>query len=841
MKFIFQMARRELRSSWRRLLFFFACIAIGVCSIVALRSMIQNVNRSIASDGRAILTADLQVDTDRPWTDELLGVINRIAQAPRVTARTETIESATMVRPADEENERAMMIELKGIEAPYPLAGDFILQDKQDFDISLLANNGAIVSPALLDRLELKIGDSIKIGEATFQIRSAFEKEPGLSGGFRLGPRVFIARSAVDATGLTGFGSRARRKILFSAVEGQTEPLVKELRKELKNNFVNVRSYKDSQENLNQSITRAEDYLSLTGLVILVLGGIGISNVTRVFVEQKKKSIAVLKCIGASGRKVTITYLVQVIALGVTGSLIGVALARLVLYLVEKNFADSLPVNLTYDLRPNAVLQGLSVGIIISLLFSALPLLRIRNIKPNVLLRDDQSAVKKRFDFFRWTTGALVLTGLIILVSWQAGSLRVGLFFLGGLSLTAGLLYLAASGLIALVRRTKNVQSFAFRQAINSLYRPGNQTRVIVMVVGLGVFLVIAIQSLQKNLMHDLDFGRRTDMPNMFLIDVQKDQQAPLAAFIKQETGEQALLVPTIRTRITAINGRDIDFEQEDMKKQRGLLGREYVVTYRPNLEANERILEGEFWDAQPSTEAEVSVEESMKGLLGLAVGGTITFDVQGRKINARVTSIRKVEWRNSRTGFMVLFRPGTLENAPQMMVGAINGPTDEVEKSRFESRLLDQFPNLSIIDVTEIVRSVTRIINNVTLAISFTGLFVFLSGVLILIGSIAITKFQRIYEAAVLKTLGAKRKTLLAILLAEYGLLGLVSGLIGAFAAEGLSYAASKWVFEIDWSFAPQLNVLGVVATVILVTVVGAISTLDVLYQKPLGILRGQ
>ncbi len=841
MRFIFQMARRELRSSWRRLLFFFACIALGVCSIVALRSMIQNVNRAIASDGRAILTADLQVDSDRPWTDETLAILNRIAAAPRVTARTETIESSTMVRPADEENERAMMIELKGVEPPYPLAGDFILEGGKPFDLSVLANNGAVVSPAMLDRLQLKVGDSVKIGEATFQIRAAFEKEPGLSGGFRLGPRVFIERSAVNGTGLTGFGSRARRKILFATVEGQAEPLVKELRAELKNNLVNVRSYKDSQENLNASLTRAEDYLSLTGLVILVLGGIGISNVTRVFVEQKKKSIAVLKCLGASGTKVTITYLVQVIALGATGSVIGVVLARGVLYLVEKNFADLLPANLNYDLRPSAVLQGIGVGVLISLLFSALPLLRIRNIKPNVLLRDDASATKRKFDFLRWTTGAIVLFGLITLVSWQAGSLKVGMFFLTGLALTTGLLYLAATLLIALVRRTKNVSSFAFRQAINSLYRPGNQTRVIVMVVGLGVFLVIAIQSLEKNLIQDLDFGKRTNVPNMFLIDVQKDQQAPLSEFIKQETGEDPLLVPTIRARITSINGRDIDFEQEDAKRQRGLLGREYVVTYRPNLEVNERILEGEFWDAQPSSEAEVSVEESMKGLLGLDVGGNITFDIQGRKITAKVTSIRKIEWRNSRTGFMVLFRPGTLENAPQMLVGAINGPTDEIEKSRFESRLLDKFPNLSIIDVTEIVRSVTRIINNVTLAISFTGLFVFLSGVLILIGSIAITKFQRIYEAAVLKTLGAKRKTLLLILLTEYGLLGSVAGIIGAFAAEGLSWATSKWVFEINWSFTPQLNLTGIIATIILVTVVGAISTLDVLTKKPLSILRGQ
>jgi putative ABC transport system permease protein len=841
MTFIVQMALRELRSSWRRLLFFFLCIAIGVCAIVALRSMIQNVNRAITGDARAILTADVQVDTDRPWTDEQLAIINKLAVPPRVTGRVETIESATMVRPADEKNEAAMMIELKGIESPYPLFGEFNLRDGTPFDYGLLANFGAVVAPSLLDRLNLQVGDKVKIGEATFTIRGVFDKEPGVTGGFRLGPRVFIDRSAVDATGLTGFGSRARRKIQFATKEGQAETLKRQLKDGLKAYVVNVRSYRDSQENLNDSLQRAEDYLSLTGLVVLVLGGIGISNVTRVFVEQKKKSIAVLKCIGATGSRVTIAYLVQILALGFFGSLLGVALARLVLAIVQWKFAELLPANLTYDLRPNAVLQGVGVGVLISLLFSALPLLRIRKIKPNVLLRDDVAPVKSRFDLLRWLTGAIVLLGLVALVSWQAGSWKVGVFFLAGLALTAGILYGVASLLVAVVRRTKRVQSFAVRQAINSLYRPGNQTRVIVMVVGLGVFLVIAIQSLEKNLLRDLDFGKRSNMPNMFLIDIQKDQQAPLAQFIKQETGEEPLLVPTVRTRITAINGQDINFEQEEMKRERGRLGREYVVTFRPNLEYNERVLEGEFWKPEPSAEPEVSIEESMKGLLGLGVGSTITFDIQGRKITAKVTSIRKVDWRNSRTGFMVLFRPGTLENAPQMLVGAINGPTDELEKSRFESRMLNQFPNLSVVDVTEIVRSITRIIDNVTLTITFTGAFVFLSGVLILIGSIAITKFQRIYEAAVLKTLGAKRKTLLAILLAEYGLLGLVAGLIGAFAAEGLSYAASKYIFEIEWSFAPQLNIIGVAATILLVTIVGAISTLDVLTQKPLGILRTQ
>jgi len=835
------MARRELRSSWRRLVFFFLCIAIGVGSIVAVRSMLQNAGIAIAAEARNLLTADVQVDTNRPWPKETLETIDRIAQ-PLVEGRTETIDSATMIRPADPSHAGAMMIELKGIEPPFPLYGEFKLQDGQLFDHALLAGHGAVVAPSLLDRLDLKVGDDVLIGNTKFQIRGVIEKEPGASGGFRLGPRVFIERAALEAAGLTGFGSRARRRILFSTPADKMDALVKQLHAEFKNNnIVNVRSYKESQENLSEQFSRAENYSSLTGLVILVLGGIGILNVTRVFIEQKKKSIAVLKCIGASGNKITIAYLAQVIVLGLAGSLLGIAFGKGVLFVIEHGFADRLPPYMTYNLRWGAAAQGIGVGALISILFSALPLLRIRNIKPSVLLRDEVTPSRRTFDRVRWGMAFAVMLGLLLLVSWQAGSLRVGLFFLGGLAVTAGALYLAATVLIWLVRRAKNIRSFPLRQAINSLHRPGNQTRIIVMVVGLGVFLVISMQSLQSNLVREFNAALGGDLPNMFLIDVQKDQAEPLAEFVEQQTGVRAILVPTIRARILAINGQENDFDKEEMKRERGRLGREYVVTYRPNLEANETVIAGEFWNAAPAPEPEVSIEESLKGLNGLDVGGAITFDIQGRKITARVTSVRHVDWRSSRTGFMFLFRPGALEGAPQMLVAAINGPPGDIERSRFQRALVDKYPNVSVVDVADIIQAITRIVNNITLAITFVGAFVLLSGALILIGSLAMTKFQRIYEAAILKTLGARRKTILLILLAEYGLMGTVAGLIGSLAAIGLAYSTSRYVFEIKWVFTPTINLIGLIATILLVTLVGALSTLDVLSKKPLATLRAQ
>jgi len=839
-KFIFNMARRELRASWRRLLFFFLCVGVGVGSIVALRSTIQNLNRAVAGEARALMTADVQVDSTRELPAETRTRLDEIARPPLVEARTETIEAPTMLRPADAAREGALMVELKGIEPPFPLYGDFRLADGRAFDHALLAGGGAVVAPLLLERLDLKVGDRVNIGEKSFEIRGVTAQEPGATGGFRLGPRVFVERAAVGEAGLAGFGSRSRRRVLLRAGEGRVGELTARLREGLGDNLVGVRSYRESEENMGEQFARAENYLSLTGLVVLVLGGIGVSSVTRVFVEQRKKSIAILKCVGATGRRLTAVYLAQIVALGLAGSALGVVLAKAALLLVRAKFAESLPPNMGYELQAGAVAQGLGLGLLISLLFSALPLMRIRNVKPNLLLREADAQLPRRWlDVWRWGVGLAVVAGLMFLTSWQAGSLRVGVFFLAGLGLTAALLYLSAGLLIYLVRGARGLGTFSMRQAVNSLHRPGNQTRVVVMAVGLGAFLIIAVQAVQSNLLDEFDLTRRGNLPNMYLLDVQKDQVEGVRRIVSQTTGASAELIPTLRARVVAVNGSEIDLDAPGLRRERGRLGREYVVTYRPRLEYNESVVAGEFWDETPAAEAEVSVEEGMRGVAGIDVGGTMTFDILGRRVTARVTSVRRVDWRNSRTGFLVLFRPGALDDAPQTFIGGVDGPESEPERSRFQRALLDAYPNVSIIDVADIVRGVGRILANITLAVSFVGGFVFLSGVLILAGSIAMTKFQRVYESAVLRTLGARRRTLVAILLGEYGLLGLVAGAVGALAANALSYAVATYVFDIRWAFAPAANLVGVAATVLLVCVVGALSSLDVLTRKPLSILR--
>ncbi len=840
MRFVFSLTAREIRSSWRRLLFFFLCIALGVGSIVALRSLIQNLTRAVGTDARALMTADIEVSSTNDFSPTDIEKIESVITASNIVeARNEAITTAAMARPVDPENEKVRFVELKGVEPPFPLVGEFNLDGGQPFDHALLQNNGAVVARILLEDLGVQIGDKIRIGEGEFEIRASFDQEPGGSSGFRLGARVFVEKRAFDDAGITRNSSRVRRRILYRTSDNPTQ-LVTQLREALAGTTIQVQSYRETQENLGEQFTRTENYLALTGLLILVLGGVGVWNVARAFVEQKRKTVAVLKCLGASGTRVITVYLLQILVLGLVGSGFGIVLAHLGLLLVRSQLAADLPANMSYAVSASTAVQGVFLGVLISVLFSALPLLQIRNIKPRLLLRDE-SNTSLRLDWAKWLIGAASLAGLLAVSVWQAGSLRVGAFFLGGLAVTSLVLYLSAVLLTAILRRLRSLGPFAISQAINSLYRPGNQTRIVLLAVGLGAFVVLTVQSLQTNLVREFDFTRNQRLPSLFFVDVGKTQIDQLVRMIKERTGEQAEATPTVRARIAFVNGEPINFQQREVRQQQGQIGREFAVTYRPNLDENESLVAGEWWNQTPGDIPQVSVEEGMAQRLNLSVGDSITYDISGRKITAQVANIRRIDLRNTRTAFVFVFRPGVLEAAPQSYAATVLSRIPPTERQRLQRDVLAAFPNVQIFDVADIVSTVQRLINNFVLAISFVGGFVVVSGILILIGSIALTKSQRIYENAILKTLGARRPTLATILFAEYGLLGLLSGLVGAGFAVLLSWAVAVYVMDIGWEFDPMRTIAGIAATAAIVMIVGTAASFDVLFRKPLQTLRSQ
>ena len=844
MNFVLRMAVRETRASWRRLLFFFVCIAVGVAAIVALRSVIQSVREVFGTEAKALIAGDLIISTNREWPPEALDLIERRLAEAGATAQTETLETATMVRPADQTRPVAKMVELRGVQAAFPLYGSVTLDGAQTYSHALLEHHGVLVRPELLTSLGVRVGDTILIGNASFTIRGPITREPGRIGGFSLGPRVVVDYADVPSTGLLSFGSRVGRQLLVKVPERRIDPLVRTLRAEVRQAFINVRSYRSNEDQIGRDFDRAENYLSLVGLIIVILGGIAVSSVTRVFILQKIRGIAVLKCVGARTYQVISVYVLQVLTLGLAGSLLGVAIARAAIAVIPLALgtSSSILAQAHYGVSWSAAVQGVTIGVLVSLLFSVVPLLQIRLIKPSLLLRDETT--RRTTDWISLVALVVVSLGLIAVTAWQAASLRTGVIVCVGFAGLAFVLHVAGRVLVALVSPLSNVRSFPLRHAVLHLSRPGNQTRVILLAVGLGAFFIVGVRSLQATLLDEFSIQVAADSPDMFLLDIQRGQVEGVRAFMADRSrgASEFQLIPVLRARVFGVDGRETHLNGVEEVRQRGnSIGREFTITYRDQLEPNERIVEGAFWSGS-SSQAEVSVEKQTAQRAKIHVGDMMRFDVLGRTIDAKVTSIRDVEWRESRNGgFVFVFRPGVLDQAPQTFVAPLKGPAEVAARARFQRDLVEAFPNVSVIDFHEVLETVRDAMSKVTLAITVVGSLVLLSGALILIGAVAMTKFQRVYEAAVFKTLGASTRTIMRMLLLEYGVLGSLAGLVGSLGAIALTWGVSTYALEIPWRIVPREHVAGVVLTAVLVAVIGVLSSFDVLRNKPLATLRAE
>ncbi len=852
MAFVLRMAYRELRASWRRLIFFFCCVAIGVGGIVALRSLVQNVRTALAAEARGLTAGDIYVRTDQPWSDAVRGRIEaRVAEVAGAES-TETVDTVTMARLPAGAGNRTKVVEVRGVEPAFPFYGRFTLESGAAYSPALLRDRGALVGRELLPQLGVAVGDEILIGDETFTIRDSIVTEPGRQlGGFSLGPRVLVSHDALEATGLLGFASRAERQILLRVPEESIEPLVRLLREDLQEAFVRTGSYRRTENRIERNFSRAENYLSLIGFVIVILGGIGVWSVTRVFVQQRLRSAAILKCLGATAGSVLAVYVVQVALLGLGGALLGIGVAWAVLAGVPDSLAAQAAATTGFgvvstELTLSAVAQGLAVGLLVSLLFALVPLLDTRHAKPLLLLRQGETPAMLPGDPVRIAATALVGLGLVAVAAWQAASLEVGAYVAGGFVGVAGALHLLGRALVRMTRPLEATRWFPLRHAALNLRRPGNQTRVVLLAVGLGSFFIIGVHAVQANLLASFSLELRDDMPDMFLIDVQQDQAAGVTRVLRDAGlggpggAEAPVLIPVLRARVTAVTGPDTSIQGRQEVRRAGF-GREYTVTYRERLEENERVVAGEFWDAAPATSPEVSIEDSLVER-GMRLGDTVRFDVLGRTVEARVTSVRAVDWDDSRSGgFMFLFRPGTFDGAPHTYISFLRGPVEADARGALQRNLVDRYPNVSVIDGLEIIRTFRRVLDYVTLAVTVVGAIAVLTGGLILIGSVAMTKFQRLFDAAVFKTLGANTRLIAVMYLFEYGVLGTLAGLVGSVGALALTWVLTRQVLDVPWTPAPAINVGGVLITAVVVLVVGVASSMDVLRRKPLLTLRAE
>lgn len=845
MTFVLKMAWREVRASGPRLLFFFLCVAIGVAAIVALRSIIQEVRATLVREARDLVGADLIVQSSRPWPDDVRARLDAFLGEPRVRERMEVVETATMAAHGD----RVQLVELRGVTDGFPYYGTLQLQSGRSWSASLLGGHGVVVQPELLIQLGAEVGDTITLAGQSFTIRDVVTRDRVQGrGGFAFGSRVYADLADLRATTILTFGSRATYQWYLRVDGGDLQSLTSELRREFRRSLVSVRSWQTVEDRLGRNLTLAENYLSLVGFAMVVLGGIGVWSVTRVFIQQKIKSVAVLKCVGATSGTVLATYVLQVVCLAAAGSLLGVGIAAIGIAAIPTSVLTLVEVS-SIGVTWSAALQGMAVGMLVSMLFATVPLLEIRDVKPLLLLRADSASVARKRGWRGVLAAALIGAALVAVAAWQAGSIEAGVYVSIGLMAVAAVLAAAASGLVRAVAPLTRSPHFAVRHAVVSLGRPGNQTRVILTSVGLGCFFILGVRAVQSNLLAEFNQTVGADAPDLVLIDIQPDQVDGVRRLVRPflrggASGADPVVLPLLRGRVVGVDGARVQLPTVEDVRREGELAREYGITYRDALADNERLVAGAWWSG-PSTDTsgpvDVSIEQRLVDEHQIGLGDRLRIDIAGRVLDARVTSIRKVAWDDTQNGgFIFVFRPGPgIARAPHTFVGFLQLAPGADVRATVQRDLVRAYPNVSAIDVSAVLQSVREVVENATTAITIVGTVTMASGILVLIGAVAMTKFQRVYDAAIYRTLGASTRRLATMVVIEYGALGALAGILGAAGALGLSWLAATRLFEIDWQPAWWSLGAGVGATTVVVAAIGLAASVDIIARKPLATLR--
>lgn len=835
--FTYRLAWREARGTGHHLVFFFVSIALGVATLVGVSLFASSLESSIQREARNLMAADIELRSARPLTPQDEEVLESLDS--RKIVRMQVSELVAMAAAGA----HTQLVELKAVEPGYPFYGRLLAEPESALH-TIFAGQNALAEETLLIRLNLKTGDVLKIGQAEFHISGVLKKEPDrAAGAFSLGPRVLISQASLEETQLVRPGSRITHRYLLK-LPGTILPktLHAELQQRMTDKAIRITQYQDAQPMLRRFLTQLTMYLGLIGLIALIVGGVGVATNVRAFLKEKVETIAVLKVLGATPRTVLWVYLSQTLLLGLAGSLAGAMFGSILQFVLPSFMRPWLPVELEFHMALAPLARGIVMGVLTSMLFALAPLLEIRALRPNLIFRRHVSPAESRPSVGTWAaTGALALL-LGGLALWQAPSWRSAALFIGGLVGALGLLMITASGVIRGARILPRPRSLVWRQALANLHRPGSQASTVVVSVGIGVMVILGVHLVERNLLWEIGQNIPSDAPSFFFIDIQPDQHDAFAQLLVDHGQRDFRLTPLVRSRLSAVNGQPILRQAYENRDHGWYFTREYVLTFQDKLPKGNVVTEGQWWRTVaeqfgPQGEPQVSVEEDAAHHLGLTLGSSVQFDIQGAKVTAKVTSLRKVDWGNMSTNFYFIFEPGALRGAPMTYVATAQLLASD--EGPLQRAVVATFPNVSAINIRDILDSVARVIHRISLAIRFMAALTILAGLIVVIGALSATRFQRIYEAMVLKALGARRSILGAMFLVEYGLLGMAAGLAGTALATALAWGVMRWILDIPWLFQPTALAWGVVATILITSLVGALSTFGILGCKPLAVLR--
>jgi putative ABC transport system permease protein len=834
-------ALRELRGGLRGFYVFIACIALGVMAIAGVGSVAASLSEGLTRDGRTLLGGDIA-----------FSLIQREAKPDEIAflrARGKVSVAAALRVMARSGDGRLALVELKAVDANYPMLGELTLDPKMPMaDLLAMRDRafGAAVDSTLLARLDLKLGDRVTIGSATFQIRSVVGAEPDkLAGNVGLGPRFLVSEAALHATGLLQPGSLVRwiyrLKLPDNAAdERAAKQLIDSARSALPEAGWEIRSRGNASPQLERTISRFTQFLTLVGLAALLVGGVGVANAVKSHIDRRRDVIASFKALGATGRDVFTIYLTQVIVLAGIGSTIGLAAGAALPFVIVGLFGKILPLPVIPALHPDELALSFIYGLLTALAFGLWPLGRVHDVPVAALFREE---VAREWHRPRWSylvLMAVVITLLIAVAIGLAYDKRVAAVFVASSVAVFALLRGVAAGLMALARRLPRSRITMLRLAIANIYRPGALTPSVVMSLGLGLAVLVTITQIDGNLRRQFLAALPDRAPSFYFLDIPTSEADRFGEFLKATAPQSTVEdVPMLRGRIVAARGVKAD-ELKPSQDSEWVLQSDRGLTYTGEIPKGSKVVEGEWWGADYSGPPLVSMEKKIADGLKLKIGDEIVVNVLGRDIPARIGNLRTVDWQNLGINLVLVFSPDAFKGAPHTHVATLaESRPDATGDARIVKSVADAFPMVTSVRVREALETVGTVVSNLVLAIRGASAVTLISAILVLGGALAAGHRHRVYDAVILKTLGATRARLLGAYALEYLMIGFATAIFGVIAGSVAAWLIVTRLMTLSFIWQAG-SAAGVVAAALIVTVgLGLAGTLLALNQKPAAVLR--
>lgn len=834
-RWVWTMAWRDAGHNFSRLFLFAASLITGIAAVVSLDSLNESLQQDIDRNAKELLGADLVINGNKKFEPELLSLFDstKFPQAREA-------DMASMVLFVNSGQSR--LIRLVSLEGDFPFYGSIETLPPNAYQ--KMRNEGyALLDETLASQYEVSSGDSIRIGNSYFEVAGVVTKIPG-GGGIlsTFTPSVYIAMAQLDSTGLVQYGSRVNYRNYFKTEsEVQTELLVTTLKTEVRKYGHGYDTVQERKEELGEAFQSVYRFFSLLAFVALILGCIGVASSVHIYAREKRDEVAVLRCVGSSGWQAFNIYFIQIFLLGIIGSLVGATLGLTIQQIIPVAFKGLLPVEVSFSVSWLSFWKGIMVGTVVSLLFSMLPLMAVRFVPPLTVLRADFEPAKI-FSKARVLVVILIAFFPLVFAALQTRNILIGLSFFAGLAVALGALTLVAIALLYLVRRFfPSNSSFIWRHALSNLYRPNNQTRVLMVAIGLGAFIITTLNIVEKSLLGQVEFSGQENQSNTILFDIQPSQKDGVVKLMEENSLTVNQVVPIVTCRLKELKNKTVEEVQQDTTDRvpNWALTREYRVTYRDSLHLSEELISGELHHKTLGRDSVwVTISEGLHEELGVKEGDSLVFDVQGIPVKVFISGIRKVEWPKDPPNFIFVFPTGVLEEAPQVYVTATRIDNQQAA-NRFQQQLIMQYPNVSLIDLRLILSTVNDLFNKLGAVIRFLALFSIVTGLVVLTGAVINSKYVRMKENVLLRTIGARTKQIMKITLIEYAYLGLFSALTGMFLSLGGGYLLTTFFFKITFAF-NWLEVVTITAGVVLLTmIIGWWNSREVIATPPLQVLR--